>query len=197
MRINDLFWTVQGEGGNAGRRSLFVRMPYCNLACSWCDTSFNSHKVYTEHALFDFATREKARFAVLTGGEPMMNKDSPKVVETLKGLGFEIACESNGMFPIINGIDYVTLSPKRDGMYSVNPNAWLCADEFKYVVDAGFDFAILDRHNNEFLKGRKTRLSLSPEFNNMVGSLEQILEYQKEHPQWRISLQTHKWMKIA
>lgn len=191
--INDLFWTHQGEGLHAGRRALFVRMPYCNLKCSWCDTSFNSYKKWEMNLFVDFCMQEKARFAVITGGEPTMNKTTPDVVRVLKSLGFEIAVESNGTFPIPKGIDFVTISPKRDAKYEIHKDALMKANEFKYVVDQGFDFKLLDRHDTK--DGR--RYSLSPEFGNFKESLLKIQDYIKEHPTWRISLQTHKWMGIA
>lgn len=192
LSINDLFWTVQGEGANAGRRALFVRMPFCNLACTWCDTSFNTFKKWTDEEFLNFAQQEKGRFAVITGGEPTMNKHTPRVISLLKGLGFEIAVESNGSFPVPAGIDFVTVSPKRDADYDVHPDAMSKAHEFKYVVDEGFDFKILDRHGDEDWR----RYSLSPEFNKMSEVMPGILQYVKENPKWRISLQTHKWLKI-
>ena len=74
LNINDAFWTFQGEGANAGKRALFVRMPFCNLACTWCDTEFNSFKRWSLNEFNDLATSEPSRFAVITGGEPMLNK---------------------------------------------------------------------------------------------------------------------------
>jgi 7-carboxy-7-deazaguanine synthase len=192
LNINDLFWTIQGEGKNSGRRALFVRMPFCNLACSWCDTTFDTFKRWSVADFVAFASKEKARFAVITGGEPTMNKHTPLVIKALTELGFQIAVESNGTFPIPNGIDFVTISPKRDAKYEINPDAFTKASEFKYVVDEGFDFGLLDRH--DVTDGR--RYSLSPEFGNMEKSLERMIDYIKEHPVWRISLQTHKWMKV-
>lgn len=202
LHINDLFWTIQGEGRNAGRRALFVRMPYCNLACEWCDTSFNSFKPWTEEALIAFAEQEKGRFAVITGGEPMLNKHTPRVAEVLDYLKFDIAVESNGtVAPNIHSKHFFTVSPKRQAAdkklpaYFVHPDMWVVADEFKYVVDEQFDFSILDRHKDDKINPL-ARLSLSPEFNNMKASLEKIIAYQKENPRWRISLQTHKWMQV-
>lgn len=192
FNINDLFWTFQGEGLHAGRRALFVRMPFCNLSCSWCDTSFNTFKKVTDQELAAFATSEKAKFAVITGGEPTMNKHTPGVIALLKQFGFEIAIETNGNFAIPDGIDFVTVSPKRDANYNVNIDAFTKASEFKYVVDEGFDFSLLSRH--DVTDGR--RYSLSPEFGNFQKSLARIYEFIKENPRWRISLQTHKWMQI-
>ncbi|MFI5342851.1 MAG: 7-carboxy-7-deazaguanine synthase QueE [Chlamydiales bacterium] len=194
MNLNDVFWTFQGEGFFAGTRALFVRMPYCNLACSWCDTTFNTFTKWSDKEFRDFASQESSRFAVITGGEPMMNKHTPEVVRILKGLGFYIACETNGNFPIVEGIHWVTCSPKRDSNppYHVDDDLWQKVSEFKYVVDEGFDLSILDRHD----PGIGVRLSLSPEFNNKEKSLPVIYDYIKKHPNWKISLQTHKWMNI-
>ncbi len=194
IKINNVFWTLQGEGAHAGRRALFVRMPHCDLKCPWCDTEFNTSTDWSEYAFKAFALNESARFAVITGGEPMMNKNTPRIVSMLKELGFEIACESNGNWPIVDGIDFVTVSPKRfqKNPYNIHPDALPKVSEFKYVVDDEFDFSILDRH--DVSDGR--RYSLSPEFNNLKASCEKIIEYIKEHPRWRLSLQTHKFLNI-
>lgn len=194
LLINDLFWTFQGEGKFAGTRALFVRMPYCNLACAWCDTQFNSFKKWSEEEFSVFAASEKSRFAVITGGEPSMNKQTPRVIAALKKLGFYIAMETNGNFPIPEGVNFVTCSPKRDASppYYVHADVWPRVSEFKYVVDRDFDFSILDRHDIR----DKRRYSLSPEFGELTYNLNRIFEFIKENPRWRISLQTHKWMAI-
>lgn len=192
INVNNLFWTIQGEGANWGRRALFVRMPFCNLSCSWCDTSFNTYYKMDKEEFVKFASLEKSRFAVITGGEPTMNKHTPAVIEMLKELGFEIAIETNGTFKVPEGIDFITCSPKRDADYDVHQDNLGRVDEYKYVVDEGFDFKLLDRHADE----TKARLSLSPEFGNFEKSLDLIIEYIQENPKWRISLQTHKWMKV-
>lgn len=191
--INDVFWTVQGEGAHSGRAALFVRMPYCNLACSWCDTTFNTHKTWTVEEFAEFAAKTNSRFAVVTGGEPMMHKHTPRVIKWLKALGFEIACETNGTFPICEGIDFVTCSPKRDAEYDIHPQAMNKVHEFKYVVDQGFDWKILERHNTAT---PNVRLSLSPEFGRFQESISEILAYISTHPKWRLSLQTHKFIGV-
>jgi 7-carboxy-7-deazaguanine synthase len=192
LRINDVFHTIQGEGLHGGRRALFVRMPYCNLSCSWCDTSFNSYKIWTEEDFKAFATQETNRFAVVTGGEPLMNKQTPKIISILKSLGFYIAVETNGTFPALNDLDWITCSPKEESNYLVHGGLWQYVNEFKYVIDEGFKWDILKRH--DLTDGR--RYSLSPEFNRFEKSVQEIIEYIKENPQWKINLQTHKWLKI-
>lgn len=195
LKINDLFWTVQGEGTNWGRRALFVRMPFCNLACSWCDTSFNSFKKISEQEFTDFALQEPGRFAVITGGEPMMNLQTPRVTEILRSLGFEVACESNGTFPIVPFVDFVTVSPKSDSDYYIHPDALYRINDLKLIVDEGFDFEVAKRIEKD-LEHTTAKLWLSPEFGTFKHSIEKILEFIKENPRWRINLQTHKWMQI-
>lgn len=196
IHINDLFFTVQGEGFHAGRRALFVRMPFCDLACDFCDTEFNSFERYTIDAFNAFMDKEPTcSFAVITGGEPMMHKHTPKVIELLKARGYEIACESNGRWPILKGIDFATVSPKGQAKepFYIHPDAMQKASEFKYVVDHAFDWNMLDRH--DVTDGR--RYSLSPEFTDFQGNVAMILQFMETHPGWRLSLQTHKWIGIA
>lgn len=195
VRINDLFWTFQGEGHFSGRRALFVRMPFCNLNCSWCDTSFNNWKKITKEDFAKVAQEEKSRFAVLTGGEPSINKDSPKVIEWLKEMDFFIAIETNGTFKVPSGIDFVTLSPKSDADFYVHPETVPRVSELKLVVDRYFDPEVAKRLYNELIM-YSPYFTLSPEFNELETNFKTIEEFIKENPQWKYSLQTHKWLKI-
>lgn len=194
LKLNDVFWTLQGEGEQWGRRALFVRMPYCNLKCSWCDTEFNSHKDWTEEKFREFASEGKAKFAVITGGEPMMNKQTPRIIEILQEMDFEIACESNGTFPILPGIDFATVSPKREAKFSILSSNFNKIHELKLVVDGPDVFGIAKEY--EDVLPITTRLSLSPEFNQMEQCVKLITEFLKENPRWRLNLQTHKWLRI-
>lgn len=190
--INDLFFTIQGEGHYAGSRALFVRMPYCNIACAWCDTSFNSYTKYSFEDFLTVAKSEPARFAVVTGGEPLMNGHTGKVVELLHLEGFKVACETNGTFAPNALFDFITCSPKRDAEYKIHADLEPLVSEYKYVVDEGFNWNILDRHNVD--DGR--RYSLSPEFGRFKESIEEILNYIAQNPGWKLSLQTHKFIGV-
>lgn len=198
LQINDLFWTLQGEGNFSGRRALFVRLPYCNYDCPWCDTDYDSFNPWTEEDFRAFAKKETSRFAVITGGEPLAHKHLPKILEILKSEGFYIACETNGSYPAPKEIDYVTTSPKaftkkKFEKYYVEPSLFETTSEWKYVVDDDFDFSVLEKHN----KAKPgVFYSLSPEFNNMKANVEKIMAYIQENPHWRLSLQTHKWIDI-
>ena len=199
FKLVEWYHTVQTEGRNAGRRALFLRLPFCNLNCSWCDTEFNTFLKITKTELIDLINVEKCRFAVITGGEPTMNKQLPELIKFLKSFGFEIAVETNGNFPVPANIDWVTVSPKEDsknfndlGAYYIDDDAFAKASEFKYVVDDNFDLSILDKHQT----GDGRFYYLSPEYNRMKESLEKIFDVMKKNSNWRLSLQTHKWMGI-
>lgn len=203
LQINDLFWTIQGEGRWAGHRALFVRMPYCNYDCPWCDTEYDSYKNYSLEEFEIFCTQEPARFAVITGGEPTAHKDTPRVIELLKKHGFYIACETNGSLPIPVGIDFPTVSPKRFtkskfAPYHIHESVYASAKEWKYVVDKDFDFSILNRHKSaaKFMADTAVVHSLSPEHGDMAVNTQSILNYVAENPQWKLSLQTHKWINV-
>jgi 7-carboxy-7-deazaguanine synthase len=198
FKLVEWYHTIQTEGFNAGRRALFLRLPFCNLTCPWCDTEFNHFTKFEEKDLVKAIMSEDCRFAVLTGGEPTMNKQLPRLIEFLKKFDFTIAVETNGTFPIPEGIDWVTVSPKRYTKdkkmepFFVHEDAKKKASEFKYVIDEEFDMDLLDRH---ITSGPK-HYYLSPEYNNMEKSLKRIFEHMKRDSGWRLSLQTHKWMEI-
>lgn len=213
LQINDLFWTLQGEGRWSGRRALFVRLPFCNYDCPWCDTEYNSFKKISEEDFLSFAKQESARFAVITGGEPMAHKDLKRIIMLLKKEGFEIACETNGSLPIPEDIDFPTVSPKRYTQkkypeFYIHEDALKKAKEIKYVVDTDFDFNILSRHsqqqnatpipstNSLQTESSHVRYSLTPEYSTMDQQLPRILEFIKLNPQWQLNLQTHKWINI-
>ena len=126
----------------------------------------------------------------------MLNKHTPAVIGILKRLGYEIACETNGSAPILEGIDYATVSPKKYSKslppYYISEHAMETASEFKYVIHDGFDFDMLLRHDTK--DGR--RYSLSPEFNTKERQMVKILNWIQIYPDWVISLQTHKWIGL-
>lgn len=186
-------------------------MPFCNYDCPWCDTEYDSFKNFSEEEFESFCTKEPARFAVITGGEPTLHKDTSRVIALLKKHNFYIACETNGSAPIPEGIDFPTVSPKKFTKnkfepYYIHESVYSRAKEWKYVVDTDFDFTILKRHGNEQNQFPRANLehtlasnivySLSPEHTNMQANTQRILDYIANNPNWKLSLQTHKWINI-
>lgn len=127
-----------------------------------------------------------------------MNKECSPLVDFLHSMGFFVAVESNGCFHITQDFDWVTISPKRQSEdwqghtpYYVHPDNDNIVDEVKYVVDDDFDF-------KPCLKVWPTGVKkyLSPEFNNFEKNVARIMAFIKEHPEWKLSLQTHKWINV-
>lgn len=192
-RVNDIFYSLQGEGHNTGRAAVFIRFAGCNLRCSFCDTEFDTYREMTAEEIVASINTYPARFVVLTGGEPTLQVDEA-FVDLLHQHGFEVAMESNGTRPAPNNLDWLTVSPKISGEKWKVESGWRLPDEVKVVFDE-------DTVPETYLPSPST-LSLSPilylqpcdtgnaERNAII--INRCIDYIKEHPQWRLSLQTHK-----
>lgn len=191
-RINELFYSLQGEGRWAGRPALFLRFSGCNLRCPFCDTDFSSFK---EMEADEIIERLKTlgggcRFVVVTGGEPALQLDDA-LVDALHAEGYYIAMETNGTRPHPKGVDWVTLSPKDAYCNGATP-VLKEADEVKLVFDAEHPVVSPSVH--------ATYYYLQPcdvgdtERNQEI--LGKCVEYVKQHPEWQLSLQQHKILNI-
>jgi len=204
--VRELFLTLQGEGAQAGRRAVFIRFAGCNLwsgreedragaQCTFCDTDFvgigpDGGKFRTAAALADTAAAawgpgQDRRYVVLTGGEPLLQVDA-LLVEALHDRGFEIAIESNGTLLAPDGIDWICISPKADTAIVQTRG-----DELKLVYpQAGVDparFAAMD-FTHFFLQPMD-----SPARDENTRA---AIAYTMDHPQWRLTLQTHKLLGL-
>ena len=203
----EIFLTVQGEGGQAGRAAVFLRFAGCNLwsgrerdrasaVCNFCDTDFigtdgpGGGKFRTPQALaeaVDAAWRGGAegKLVVCTGGEPLLQLDAP-LIDALHARGFSIAVESNGTQVPPDGIDWLCISPKADA-----PVVARRGQELKLVYpQIGVDpaaFAGLDFE----------RFYLQPmDGPDQVANTQAAVAYCLSHPQWRLSVQTHKYLGL-
>lgn len=204
----EIFLTVQGEGGQAGRAAVFLRFAGCNLwnglerdraaaVCTFCDTEFvgvdgeGGGKFVTAEALADHVAsmwrgREgDPRLVVCTGGEPLLQLDRA-LIEALHARGFEIAIESNGTLTAPDGIDWVCISPKADA-----PMVQTTGQELKLV----FPQAKAMPERFEHLKFERFWLQPldGPEH---AANTAAALEYCLTHPRWRLSVQTHKYIGV-
>ena len=206
--VKEIFYTLQGEGAQAGRAAVFCRFAGCNLwsgreqdrasaLCTFCDTDFVGTdgtlggKYETAQALASVIAQHwphgsnARRFVVLTGGEPLLQVDA-KLTDALHAEGFEIAVETNGTLPAPAGIDWLCMSPKGQ-----NPTVITHGQELKLVYpQAGVDpaqFESLDfRH-----------FCLQPmDGPDAVRHTQAAIAYCQAHPRWRLSVQTHKWIGI-
>lgn len=193
-RINDIFYSLQGEGRHTGRPAVFVRFSGCNLRCPFCDTDFSSHTEMTAQDIIQAISRWRdCRFVVLTGGEPSLQTDDA-LVEELHSAGFFVAVETNGTHPLPPAVDWVTWSPKDQFAAHVPPLALERIDEIKVVFDG--------EHTPECYStlSDNAYLCLQPcdtgneERNRQITA--QCVRYILLHPHWHLSLQTHKILGI-
>lgn len=205
--VNEIFYSLQGEGVNAGRPAVFVRMSGCNLRCPFCDTDHAAHTLLSgpeiiaqiAAALHLGTEIPQGTFVVLTGGEPALWVDDA-LVATLHEAGCYVAIETNGTRPLPAAIDWVTLSPKdlyvgessAEGSASAAPVLTAC-DELKVVMQRPFEA-------EPYPHIRATHRLIQPcdtgdaSLNRSVHA--DAVAWCLQHPAWRLSLQTHKLLGI-
>ena len=206
--VKEIFLTLQGEGGQAGRPAVFCRFAGCNLwsglerdrakaVCTFCDTDFvgmdgpGGGRFADADALaaaVEAAWKGGAddRLTVLTGGEPLLQVD-PALIEALHARGFAIALETNGTLPVPAGVDWICVSPKADAevvqthgqeLKLVFPQAKARPERFEHLDFERFLLQPMDGPDRD----ANTRAAIA---------------YCLEHPRWRLSVQTHKYLGIA
>ena len=194
-RVNEIFYSLQGEGFWTGTPMVFLRFSGCNLQCPFCDT---------DHGGFRELSREEivaeirqvggaCRRVCITGGEPSLQLDTA-LVETLHEAGLRIHVETNGTRVLPEGVDWVTLSPKTDvkGLKGDGTVVLDKADEVKVVYEGGVEekWAAFPAAWH-FLQPCDT----GDEAKNQA-ILAETIDHIQRHPAWRLSLQTHKLLKI-
>ena len=206
--VKEIFLTLQGEGGQAGRPAVFCRFAGCNLwsgreqdrataICNFCDTDFvgldgpGGGRFADADALADVVEAAwtggpSDRLTVLTGGEPLLQVDAA-LVDALHARGFAIALETNGTLAVPVGIDWVCVSPKAQA-----PVAQTAGQELKLVYpQPGVDPARFEGLDFE-------RFLLQPmDGPDRAANTEAAIAYCLAHPRWRLSVQTHKYLGIA
>ncbi|MGE5516466.1 MAG: 7-carboxy-7-deazaguanine synthase [Bacteroidota bacterium] len=199
--VKELFYTLQGEGAQAGRPAVFLRFAGCNLwsgreedraaaQCRFCDTDFVGGDKYADaDSLADAVAAlwpgGGVAYVVCTGGEPTLQLDAP-LIDALHARGFEIAVETNGTRTLPAGLDWVCVSPKAGTELVVT-----AGDEVKLVwPQAGIDPAVL--------AGLGFRHAFLQPLDGVdrAASTAACVQYCLTHPRWRLSLQTHKIIGI-
>lgn len=206
--VKEIFYTLQGEGGNAGRAAVFCRFAGCNLwsgreadrasaQCKFCDTDFvgidgsGGGKFATSSALADQVASHwpgaapGRRLVVLTGGEPLLQVDA-NLVQALQERDFEVAVETNGTVEAPAGLDWVCVSPKANSVLKLREGR-----ELKVVVpQTGLDL-------DELIELRFDSHLLQPMDGPLLKENTQwAIDYCLRDPRWRLSVQTHKMVGI-
>ncbi len=188
--VNEIFYSLQGEGVRAGTPNLFLRFARCNLACAQetqgfdCDTEFVSGRwLGVEEIAGELgALAGGCRWVVLTGGEPALQVDAA-LIDALHAAGYRLAIETNGSVALPPGLDWVTVSPKV-AEHAIRQRR---ADEVKYVRGYGQAVPQTVVEADHYL--------ISPAFDGPHldrRTLDWCIELVKENPPWRLSLQQHK-----
>lgn len=200
-RVNEIFYTLQGEGAHSGIPAVFVRFSGCNLKCPWCDTEFTD---YTEMSAEDIVAEalelydipnERRKMVVLTGGEPSLQADTP-LIDALHVAGFYISIETNGTRPLPDGIDWITCSPKKGTNLALKR-----VNEIKVVFTGDYDPEIWRtqieaehwmlqplRYTGEWL----IEHAVDEWEDDRNDNLDDTVRYILSHPFWRLSVQLHK-----
>lgn len=189
-KINEIFYSVQGEGHNVGMPAVFVRFSGCNLSCAFCDTEHQSGAFLTVDEILRQIKAYPARFIVLTGGEPSLYIDDD-FVKQLKEQGFFVAIETNGTHALPEGIDWVTCSPKDN--YCPNAQVVLrSCSEVKVVYD-GTD---VEKYKSIVAEHYYLQPCDTKDEDRNRQNIKAVVEYCLAHPTWKISLQTHKIINV-
>lgn len=179
-RINEIFYSLQGEGYFTGTPAVFLRFSGCNRHCGFCDTRHETHRTMTLSEIIAEVTMHPSRHIILTGGEPLLQVDDA-LIQALHHHGFFIAVETNGSQPAPEGIDWVTCSPK-DKPWNIDR-----INELKIVYQQQDVEAIADT------LPMATHMFLQPCSGT---NIPETVAYILKHPHWRLSLQTHKLINI-
>lgn len=190
LLVNEIFYSLQGEGGRMGHPSIFIRLSKCNLRCSFCDTEFDSGKEMTLDEVLEEIKPYGCNWIIWTGGEPTLQLKE-EVVKFFKSHGFMQAIETNGTRRVPNGIDYITCSPKQnfERIKTLIPHT----NELRFPIKKGDslpDITTLPSTDNYYL---------SPIFdgdNINIDNVDYCVQLIKENPQWSLSIQVHKLINI-
>lgn len=191
----EAFYTIQGEGFYSGHAAYFIRLAGCDVGCHWCDVKESwdaqAHPLLAVADMVAGALAFPGRKVVITGGEPLMYNLGP-LTQALKAAGFQINIETSGAYPLSGTLDWICVSPKKfkAPLGQVLP----AAHELKVIIFHKSDFAWAEAYAAQTQPG--TQLYLQPEWSRHPEMLPLIVDYVKQHPQWQISLQTHKYMNI-
>lgn len=186
-RINEIFYSLQGEGRNTGRAAVFIRFAGCNLRCPFCDTEFSSYREMSDADILAAIAGWPARFVVLTGGEPTLQADTA-FVSLLHAAGYEVAIETNGTRPAPEGTDWLTVSPKQAFVGDKGRPVVGRCDELKCVFDG---ISPVDDYGIEAEYYYLQPCDMGDEERNRAVT-SACVDYIGRHPRWRLSLQTHK-----
>jgi len=194
LPLMEAFYTIQGEGHHTGTAAYFIRIGGCDVGCHWCDVkeSWNPeihpptdiNKIINEAKLYSDTI-------VITGGEPLTWNMS-KLTQGLKDKGMTIHLETSGAYQITGMWDWICLSPKKIKL--PKPEIYKRANELKVIIFNKHDFKFAEQQAEQLKTD--ALLYLQPEWSVREKMMPLIVDYVMKNPKWKISLQTHKYLRI-
>ena len=194
LPVMESFYTIQGEGFHKGKASYFIRIGGCDVGCHWCDVKESwdagAHPIISTKEIVDEAIKYSDTI-VVTGGEPLMWDMTP-LTYALKSKNKIIHIETSGAYKLTGNWDWICLSPKK----RMNPLAefYNVANELKVIVYNKDDLKFAEEQAKKV--NSNTHLYLQPEWDNREKMMPIMVDYVKNNPKWKISLQTHKYLNI-
>jgi 7-carboxy-7-deazaguanine synthase len=189
------FYSLQGEGFNTGKPAYFVRIGGCDVGCRWCDIKeswdASLYPPVPADRIIERAVSFPAKAIVVTGGEPLLY-NLYYLCNGLKSNGIQTFLETSGSSPLSGDWDWICLSPKKNA--PPLPEISKIASELKVIIESKDDFQWAEE--NALKVNKDCVLFLQPEWSVSQKLIGEIVEYIGKNPQWRISLQSHKYMRI-
>lgn len=201
-RVNEIFYSLQGEGVNAGRAAVFVRLSGCNLKCPFCDTNFKDNTIMDADDIINaigkaIGNNSLPSLCVITGGEPTLQLGYPldELVDVLHHAGMQVCIETNGTRPMPDTIDFVTVSPKSPYIENAECTIKKCTEVKVIMTD---NISVEEIRSFEQIEADYYFVQpcdvgfLEPNRKNM----QRCVEFVKSHPNWRLSLQQQKILNV-
>ena len=193
MRVNEIFYSIQGEGAHSGEAAIFLRLSGCNLRCHFCDTEHQPYQNHTEDEICAEIAKYPASLVVITGGEPTLQL-TRSLVDKIHDLGKMVAIETNGTREVPRNVDWVTVSPKAPFVGEIGKPVIKTAQEVKIVLDD------LHTYDDPTFGIVAARYFVQPcdtgdeQRNREI--IEHCVNFVKANPKWKLSLQTQKILRV-
>lgn len=191
LNVNEIFYSLQGEGGRQGEASIFIRLTQCNLKCDFCDTDFEQGNDMKIGEIISHIQQYPTKWIIWTGGEPTLQL-TEDIIRFFHKEGYLQAIESNGHNKLPDSLDYKVISPKGKALYARKINEEV--DEVRLPIQKGDAIPIISSLPNA------KYYFLSPIFledkEKTKENIDYCVNYIKSHPEWRLSLQIHKLIGI-
>jgi len=195
LPVMEHFYTLQGEGFHQGKAAYFIRLGGCDVGCVWCDVKdswdVERHEKLKVKSLKLKVKDTPAEIVVITGGEPLMH-NLDELTKELQQAGLRTHIETSGAYPLSGSWDWICLSPKKfkAPLTEVVPYA----NELKVVIFNKLDFTWAEKYAAQV--SADCKLFLQPEWDKAAEMTPLIVDYIKDHPQWELSLQIHKFINV-